>query len=83
MRYEHWSPWLLIATLTTVNLGSVYAADQAWKRIFNAKTLTWKAPDMSYFSVEDGAITDRQPASTILLKTSLLSGKAAPLTISS
>ena len=58
MRYEHWSPWLLIATLTTVNLGSVYAADQAWKRIFNGKNLDgWKAPEMSYFSVEDGAIT--------------------------
>jgi hypothetical protein len=29
-----------------------------WKRIFDGKTLKgWKAPDMSYFKVEDGAIT--------------------------
>jgi hypothetical protein len=29
-----------------------------WQRIFDGKTLNgWSAPDMSYFSVEDGAIT--------------------------
>lgn len=31
---------------------------QSWQRIFDGKTLDgWRAPDMSYFSVEDGAIT--------------------------
>lgn len=31
---------------------------QSWQRIFDGKTLNgWRAPDMSYFSVEDGAIT--------------------------
>lgn len=34
------------------------AADRSWKAIFNGKNLEgWKAPDMTYFSVEDGAIT--------------------------
>jgi len=32
--------------------------DVGWKLIFDGKTLDgWRAPDMSYFSVEDGAIT--------------------------
>ena len=58
MRYKRCTPGLLIAILTTVNLVSLRAADQTWKKIFNGKTLDgWKAPDMSYFSVEDGAIT--------------------------
>ncbi|HEX4949795.1 MAG TPA: DUF1080 domain-containing protein [Blastocatellia bacterium] len=31
---------------------------QSWQRIFDGKTLNgWRAPDMSYFTVEDGAIT--------------------------
>ena len=32
--------------------------EQGWKSIFDGKTLNgWKAPDMTYWSVEDGAIT--------------------------
>jgi hypothetical protein len=58
MRNKRGALELLIAILTTVNLSSARAADQTWKQIFNGKDLTgWKAPDMSYFSVEDGAIT--------------------------
>ena len=31
---------------------------QSWQRIFDGKTLNgWQAPDMSYFTVEEGAIT--------------------------
>ncbi len=34
------------------------SAETGWKKIFDGKTLTgWQAPDMSYFTVEDGAIT--------------------------
>ena len=34
------------------------AKESAWRPIFDGRTLDgWKAPDMSYFSVEDGAIT--------------------------
>jgi len=58
MRYKHRALWVLIAVLPAVNLGAARPDDQTWKRIFNGKTLDdWKAPDMSYFSVEDGAIT--------------------------
>src|SRR6185436_13329823 len=32
--------------------------EEGFRRIFDGKTLDgWKAPDMSYFSVQDGAIT--------------------------
>ncbi|MBM3803036.1 MAG: DUF1080 domain-containing protein [Acidimicrobiia bacterium] len=49
------------------------AADRSWKAIFNGKNLEgWKAPDMTYFSVEDGAITGPPPtgeaASRVLCK---------------
>lgn len=34
------------------------AKSSGWQRIFDGKTLKgWQAPDMSYFTVEDGAIT--------------------------
>ncbi|MEP7339852.1 MAG: DUF1080 domain-containing protein [Acidobacteriota bacterium] len=34
------------------------AQERGWKNIFDGKTLNgWQAPDMSYFTVEDGAIT--------------------------
>lgn len=34
------------------------AQAQSWQRIFDGKTLNgWQAPDMSYFTVEEGAIT--------------------------
>ena len=36
----------------------VFAQNSGWQRIFDGKTLNgWRAPDMSYFTVEDGAIT--------------------------
>lgn len=49
-----------IATLllSAFALNPAFFAETRWKKIFDGKTLTgWKAPDMSYFSVEDGAIT--------------------------
>ena len=37
---------------------STASAQTGWKKIFDGKTLKdWQAPDMSYFTVEDGAIT--------------------------
>jgi len=58
MRHKHYTSWLLLTLLMTVNQGWLRAADQTWRKIFNGKNLDgWKAPDMSYFSVEDGAIT--------------------------
>src|SRR5262245_16151811 len=57
MRYKRYTPGLLIAFLM-MSLVAVHAADQTWKKIFNGKSLDgWNAPDMSYFSVEDNAIT--------------------------
>jgi len=57
MRHKHCTLGLLSAFLT-VNLVSLRAADETWTKIFNGKNLEgWTAPDMSYFSVEDGAIT--------------------------
>ena len=44
----HWEPWDSF----------VRAGDTEWKSIFDGKSLNgWKAPDMSLWSVEDGAIT--------------------------
>ena len=46
---------LLCAIALTPSLST---AQTGWKKIFDGKTLKgWQAPDMSYFSVEDGAIT--------------------------
>ena len=43
-----WEPWD----------SSVWAGDKGWKSIFDGKSLNgWKAPDMSVWSVENGAIT--------------------------
>jgi len=50
--------WRLIASIAMVGFSSLHLEAGDWRRIFNGKTLDgWKAPDMSYFSVEDGAIT--------------------------
>ena len=58
MRYKHAALWILIAILPILSFGAPRPDDEVWKKIFNGKTLEgWKAPDMSYFSVEDGAIT--------------------------
>ncbi len=48
-------------------------AEPGWRAIFDGKTLAgWQAPDMSFFSVEDGAITgtvtaDHKPPRTTFL----------------
>jgi hypothetical protein len=58
MRYNHAALWILIAILPVLSFGAPRPDDEAWRKIFNGKTLDgWKAPDMSYFSVEDDAIT--------------------------
>ena len=50
--------WRLIASMAMVGFSSIHLEAGDWTKIFNGKTLDgWKAPDMSYFSVEDGAIT--------------------------
>ena len=50
--------WRLIASMAMVGFSSTHLEAGDWTKIFNGKTLDgWKAPDMSYFSVEDGAIT--------------------------
>ena len=50
--------WRLIASMAMVGFSSIHLEAGDWTKIFNDKTLDgWKAPDMSYFSVEDGAIT--------------------------
>ena len=47
--------WTFLATFSLV---SAQASSTGWERIFDGKTLRgWQAPDMSYFSVEDSAIT--------------------------
>jgi hypothetical protein len=57
-----WYPVYLVALVAAITVGLALSpfADAApgWTAIFDGKTLTgWKAPDMSYFRVEDGAIT--------------------------
>lgn len=48
---------LYIAVSAQVRVGTG-RNDAEWKLIFDGKTLDgWRAPDMSYFSIEDGAIT--------------------------
>ena len=44
--------------ITLVLATAASASAQEWQKLFDGKTLKgWQAPDMSYFSVEDGAIT--------------------------
>lgn len=58
MRYKRCTLWLLMAILPISGFGIPRPEIDGWKKIFNGKNLDgWKAPDMSYFSVEDGAIT--------------------------
>ena len=83
MQYKHSRLWPLNAILPLLSLGAPRTAGAAWKKIFNGKNLDgWKAPDMSYFSVKTAPLLDRQPASTIHLKTSLLSGRVREFTTS-
>jgi len=54
--------WALRITLLflLVFVGSAIGEEAGFKPLFDGKTLEgWKAPDMSYWSVEDGAITAR------------------------
>lgn len=47
---------LLLCAFALIPAASI--AQTGWKKIFDGKTLKgWQAPDMSYFTVEDGAIT--------------------------
>ena len=49
---------LCVLAWTLFSTNVVLAQAQSWKKIFDGKTLAgWHAPDMSYFTVEDGAIT--------------------------
>ncbi len=49
---------VLVVLLSLYSAVSAQAKSSAWQRIFDGKTLNgWRAPDMSYFTVEDGAIT--------------------------
>ena len=49
-----------VAALVLLTLSPVAAADDGLRPIFDGKTLDgWKAPDPSYWSIEDGAITGR------------------------
>ncbi len=49
---------VLIALLSLYSPVPAQAKSSAWQRIFDGKTLNgWRAPDMSYFTVEDGALT--------------------------
>ena len=49
---------LLVLSLTSCATGDTIEGEPGFRSIFDGKTLEgWKAPDMSYFSVQDGAIT--------------------------
>ncbi len=49
---------LILFAALTVSAQKETNSKTPWIKIFDGKTLNgWKAPDMSYFSVEDGAIT--------------------------
>ena len=53
----------LVAALCVVSISPALAADDGLRPIFDGKTLDgWSAPDMKYWSVEDGAITARSSA---------------------
>ena len=51
---------LVVGGLAIVPAHAVAAAEAEFKKLFDGKTLDgWKAADMSYWSVEDGAITGK------------------------
>ena len=59
-------------------LCGVTASAQGWKKIFDGKTLAgWHAPDMSYFTVEDGAITGTTTRLVVTRTVSLCCSAAA------
>ena len=50
--------WLLAGVLLTLGAGATGAQDDSFQPIFDGKTFDgWKAADMSFWSVEDGALT--------------------------
>jgi hypothetical protein len=52
--------WIALICLSGVTACAYAGVDSGFKPIFDGKTLNgWKAPDMSHWSVEDGAITAR------------------------
>ncbi len=61
MRRIYWcisTTVLVLSFLTLTNRGLATAEEADFKPIFDGKTLDgWKAPEMSYWSVQDGAIT--------------------------
>ena len=52
--------WIVLFGLLVLIVSDVVAEEAGFKPIFDGKTLDgWKSPNMSYFSVADGAITAR------------------------
>ncbi|HUS73458.1 MAG TPA: DUF1080 domain-containing protein, partial [Sedimentisphaerales bacterium] len=55
-----WLVWVVLFGLVSFVTNSAMAEEAGFKPIFDGKTLDgWKAPDMSYWSVDDGALTGR------------------------
>jgi len=70
---------LLQGMLVLLTAAAALAAEPepGWKSLFDGKTLDgWKAPDMSYWSVEDGAITGKITKEHHLSRTCTSSGRA-------
>ncbi len=52
--------WIILFSVCTLIANAAVAEDTAFKPIFDGKTLEgWKSPEMTYWSVQDGAITAR------------------------
>ncbi|GAJ23688.1 unnamed protein product, partial [marine sediment metagenome] len=52
--------WIILFAVMVFSVSSAVAAEAGFKPIFDGRTLDgWKAAEMSYWSVEDGAITGR------------------------
>ncbi len=57
-RQQRWCELLAAVLLSLVSLDSARAEDDGFEPLFDGKTFAgWKAPDMSYWSIEDEAIT--------------------------
>ena len=52
------APSILLSGSLSMGVERIRSEDKGWKSIFDGKTLDgWKSPDMSFWSVQDGAIT--------------------------
>ena len=52
--------WIILLVVLGLAVSSAVAGEAGFKSIFDGRTLNgWKASDMSYWSVQDGAITAR------------------------